>query len=150
MMGFICAQMPVELRKSGMPDSVLIPAPVNTAARSDASRRRRSRETSDARSMPGACRRGRRATRRGGSGRQPSRSAGLQPKEPGMDASLLAVSFDPNEKARAAVTAELGGSGEAVYLPPLDDAARREALRNAAALLSRNTGTELRDGEPAL
>ena len=67
-----------------------------------------------------------------------------------MDASLLAVSFEPNEKARAAVAAELGGCGEAVYLPPLDDAARREALRNATALLSRNTGTELRDGEPAL
>jgi phosphoglycerate dehydrogenase-like enzyme len=67
-----------------------------------------------------------------------------------MGASLLAVSFEPNEKARAAVAAELGGSGEAVYLPRLDDAARREALGNAAALLSRNTGTELRDGEPAL
>jgi phosphoglycerate dehydrogenase-like enzyme len=63
---------------------------------------------------------------------------------------LLAVTFDLDEKARAAVAAELDGKAEAVYLVGLDDAGRREALANATVLLARNTGTELRPGEPEL
>ena len=63
---------------------------------------------------------------------------------------LLVVTFDLDEKARAAVTAELAGKAEAVYLTGLDDAGRREALANATVLLARNTGTELRPGEPEL
>jgi phosphoglycerate dehydrogenase-like enzyme len=61
---------------------------------------------------------------------------------------LLAVTFDLDEKARATVAAELSGKAEVVYLTGLDDAGRREALANAAVLLARNTGTELRPGEP--
>jgi phosphoglycerate dehydrogenase-like enzyme len=67
-----------------------------------------------------------------------------------MDMPLLVVTFDPDEKARAAVAAELDGKAEAVYLAGLDDAGRREALANATVLLARNTGTELRAGEPEL
>ena len=67
-----------------------------------------------------------------------------------MGAPLLVVTFDPDEEGRSAVAAELGGSADAVYLPGLNDPLRREALRNAAALLARNTDTELRAGEPAL
>ena len=63
---------------------------------------------------------------------------------------LLAVTFDLDEKGRAAVAAELGGNAEAVYLHELDDASRRQALADATVLLARNTGTELRPGEPAL
>jgi len=67
-----------------------------------------------------------------------------------MDMPLLVVTFDPDEKARAAVAAELDGRAEALSLHGLDDAGRREALANATVLLARNTGTELRPGEPEL
>ena len=67
-----------------------------------------------------------------------------------MDMPLLVVTFDPDEKARAAVAAELDGKAAAVYLAGLDDAGRRDALTNATVLLARNTGTELRPGEPEL
>jgi hypothetical protein len=67
-MGFIRAQMPVGLRKSGMPDSVLMPAPVNTTARLDAWIRRPSAAMSRAPSMPGTCRHGPSATSRGSAG----------------------------------------------------------------------------------
>ena len=65
-MGVVRAQTPFGPRKSGMPDSVLIPAPVNTTARLDARRRRRSSATSDARSMRRACPHAPRATSRRG------------------------------------------------------------------------------------
>ena len=45
---------------------------------------------------------------------------------------------------------ELDGKAEAVSLHGLDDAGRREALASATVLLARNTGTELRPGEPEL
>jgi phosphoglycerate dehydrogenase-like enzyme len=67
-----------------------------------------------------------------------------------MDMPLLVVTFNPDEKARAAVAAELDGKAAAVYLAGLDDAGRRDALTNATVLLARNTGTELRPGEPEL
>src|SRR5215218_9438234 len=63
---------------------------------------------------------------------------------------LLVVTFDPDAKGRAAVAAELDGKAAAVYLAGLDDAGRRDALTNATVLLARNTGTELRPGEPEL
>ena len=63
---------------------------------------------------------------------------------------LLTVSFNLDVKGRAAVAAELGGYAEAVYLTGLDDRSRRGALANATVLLARNTGTELRPGEPGL
>jgi phosphoglycerate dehydrogenase-like enzyme len=67
-----------------------------------------------------------------------------------MGEPLLVVTFDPGEAGRAAVAAELGGSAGAVYLPDLDEPSRRGALADATVLLARNTGTELRPGEPAL
>jgi phosphoglycerate dehydrogenase-like enzyme len=66
-----------------------------------------------------------------------------------MGEPLLVVSFDPGEAGRRAVAAELGGSAGAVYLPDLDEPSRRGALADATVLLARNTGTELRPGEPA-
>ncbi|HYI83352.1 MAG TPA: 2-hydroxyacid dehydrogenase [Acetobacteraceae bacterium] len=63
---------------------------------------------------------------------------------------LLVVTFDLDEKARATVAAALDGKAEAVHLAGLDDAGRRGALANATVLLARNTGTELRPGEPEL
>lgn len=67
-----------------------------------------------------------------------------------MSAPVLAVTFDPGEAGRAAVAEELGSAAKAVYLPGLDEAARREALAGAAILLARNTAKELRPGEPDL
>lgn len=67
-----------------------------------------------------------------------------------MEVPKLVVSFDLDEKRRRAVAAELDGSAETVCLPQLGDAARRDALRRATALLARNTATELRAGEAAL
>ncbi len=63
---------------------------------------------------------------------------------------LLAVTFDLDAKGRAAAAAELGGEAKAVYLHGLDGASRRRALADATVLLARNTGTELRPGEPGL
>ena len=54
-----------------------------------------------------------------------------------------------DEKARAAVAAELAARPRP-SCTGLDDAGRREALANAAVLLARNTGKELRPGEPEL
>ena len=67
-----------------------------------------------------------------------------------MGMPLLVVLFDLDEAGRSAVSAELGGGSDAVYLPRLDETSRREALRNATAVLARNTGKELRGDEPAL
>ncbi|CAA9218364.1 MAG: D-3-phosphoglycerate dehydrogenase [uncultured Acetobacteraceae bacterium] len=67
-----------------------------------------------------------------------------------MGLPLLVVTFDLDEAGRSAVAAELGGGAEAVYLPRLDGVSRRDALRNATAVLARNTGKELRGDEPAL
>ncbi len=66
-----------------------------------------------------------------------------------MGAPRVVVTFDPGEAGRAAAAAELGGC-EVVYLPDLGEPSRRGALADATVLLARNTGTELRPGEPAL
>ena len=63
---------------------------------------------------------------------------------------LLVVTFALDDKARSVVVPELDGKAEAVSLHGLDDAGRREALASATVLLARNTGTELRPGEPEL
>jgi len=62
----------------------------------------------------------------------------------------VTVTFGLDERSRGIVRDALGGDAEAVYLDGLDDRARTAALRNATAVLARNTGTELRPHEPAL
>ena len=59
------------------------------------------------------------------------------------------VAFALKEAQRAIVTEALGGAGEVVFLPDLDDAGREAALRGAGAVLIWNT-KELKPHELAL
>ena len=60
----------------------------------------------------------------------------------------LAVTFEPGRSGRALIATLLGSEVTPVWLPDLDDRARAEALRNATVVLARDTGKELRPGEP--
>jgi phosphoglycerate dehydrogenase-like enzyme len=59
----------------------------------------------------------------------------------------LAVTFNVRPRERAVIADALGDAARAVYLADLDDAGRASALREAAAILARDTGTDLRSGE---
>ena len=62
----------------------------------------------------------------------------------------LLVTYDMDAARRAIVAEGLNGAVEAVYLADLHEAERAAALRNAGAVLARNTEKELQPGEPAL
>lgn len=62
----------------------------------------------------------------------------------------LVITYDLDPRGRAVVTEAIGDLAQPVWLADLDDQARASALRNATALLARNTGRELRPHEPAL
>ena len=63
----------------------------------------------------------------------------------------LVVTFPQEAKGRPFIADALQGAAEVVYLADIDDdQARASVLRNATALLSRNTAKELRPHEPAL
>ncbi|MFL5286737.1 MAG: 2-hydroxyacid dehydrogenase [Rhodopila sp.] len=62
---------------------------------------------------------------------------------------IVAVTFTLRLRERAVVADALGTAAKAVYLADLDDAARVETLRTAAAILAHDTGRELRPGEAA-
>ena len=59
----------------------------------------------------------------------------------------VAVTFDLRAPHRAVVTEALGDMARPAWLSELDDAGRASALREAAAILARDTGKDLRPGE---
>ncbi|HEY4043400.1 MAG TPA: 2-hydroxyacid dehydrogenase [Rhodopila sp.] len=59
----------------------------------------------------------------------------------------VVVTFALRPAERAVIADALGGAAQAVYLADLDETARTEALRDAAAILARDTGRDLRPGE---
>ena len=59
----------------------------------------------------------------------------------------IAVTFDVRPPERAAIADAAGDGVSVVYLTDLDDAGRLDALRDASALLARDTGKDLRPGE---
>ncbi|WP_428530544.1 2-hydroxyacid dehydrogenase [Rhodopila sp.] len=59
----------------------------------------------------------------------------------------VAVTFDLRAPHRAVVAEALGDMGRPAWLSELDDAGRVSALREAAAILARDTGKDLRPGE---
>ena len=59
----------------------------------------------------------------------------------------IAVTFDVRPPERAAIADAAGDDVAVVYLTDLDDAGRLDALRDASALLARDTGKDLRAGE---
>jgi glycerate dehydrogenase len=61
----------------------------------------------------------------------------------------LVVSFEADAKARGAIAEALDGAAATIYLRDVAADARGEVLESAGALLARNTGRELRPGEPA-
>lgn len=61
----------------------------------------------------------------------------------------VAVTFNVRPPERAALTDAIGGAAELVYLTGLDDAGRIGALRDATAILARDTGKDLRPNERA-
>ncbi len=62
----------------------------------------------------------------------------------------LAVTFEPGRSGRTLIATLLGSGVTPVWLPDLDEQARAAALRDATVMLARDTGKELRPGEPAL
>ena len=63
----------------------------------------------------------------------------------------LVVTFPQEAKGRPFITDALQGAADVVYLADIDDdQARASVLRNATALLARNTAKELRPHEPVL
>jgi phosphoglycerate dehydrogenase-like enzyme len=60
----------------------------------------------------------------------------------------VAVTFNLRPPERAVVADALGSSGRPVYLADLDDVGRISALRDAIAILARDTGKDLRPNEP--
>jgi glycerate dehydrogenase len=62
----------------------------------------------------------------------------------------VAVTFSLREHERAVVADALGSAATPVFLADLDDSSRADALRGATAILARNTGQDLKPGEPAL
>jgi phosphoglycerate dehydrogenase-like enzyme len=61
---------------------------------------------------------------------------------------LVTDTLRPNH--RATLEEALNGSNPILYLSDLDQSGREDALRNAVAILARNTGNELKPHEPAL
>ena len=59
----------------------------------------------------------------------------------------VVVTFDLRAAQRAAVADALGSAGHLTWLADLDDAGRAAALRDAAAILARDTGKDLRPNE---
>jgi phosphoglycerate dehydrogenase-like enzyme len=59
----------------------------------------------------------------------------------------LAVTFAVRPRERALITDAIGTAARVIYLVDLDDAGRTSALRDASAILARDTGKELRRGE---
>jgi hypothetical protein len=59
----------------------------------------------------------------------------------------LVVAFELSERRKSIVADGLAGASAIIYLAELDGAARAEALRNAGALLTHNTATDLRSSE---
>jgi phosphoglycerate dehydrogenase-like enzyme len=62
----------------------------------------------------------------------------------------LVVTFAPDAAERAVIAEAIRGAAEIVYLAELAEGERAAALRQAAVLLARHAGKELRAGEPAL
>jgi phosphoglycerate dehydrogenase-like enzyme len=61
----------------------------------------------------------------------------------------IAVTFNLRPPERAIVADALGTAAQPVFLSDLNDAGRAVALRDATAILARDTGKDLRPGEPA-
>lgn len=61
----------------------------------------------------------------------------------------VAVTFDLRPRERAVITDALGTVAHPAWLVDLDDAGRATALRDAAAILARDTGKDLRPNEAA-
>jgi phosphoglycerate dehydrogenase-like enzyme len=59
----------------------------------------------------------------------------------------VAVTFNVRAAERAVIADAMGDAAQPVYLTDLDDAGRTLALQNAAALLARDTGRDLRPNE---
>jgi phosphoglycerate dehydrogenase-like enzyme len=64
-----------------------------------------------------------------------------------MQVATLAVTFAGRPDERAVIADAIGSSAQVVYLTDLDDAGRVGALRDATAILARNTDSDLRPGE---
>lgn len=62
----------------------------------------------------------------------------------------VVVTYDFRPRERAVIADALGAAATPVFLADLSADARADALRRAAAVLARNTGTELQAGEPEL
>jgi phosphoglycerate dehydrogenase-like enzyme len=62
----------------------------------------------------------------------------------------VAVTFNLRPPERAIVADALGGAAQPIYLDDLDDAGRTAALRDAVAILARDTSKDLRPDEAAL
>ena len=62
---------------------------------------------------------------------------------------VVAVTFPVRPAERAVIAGALGDAGRAVYLADLDPAGRVAALREAGAVLARDTGRDLHPGEAA-
>jgi phosphoglycerate dehydrogenase-like enzyme len=68
----------------------------------------------------------------------------------GLNQPLLVIAFELSARRKTILADALAGAARVAYLTELDETARTEALRNAAALLTFNTAKELRPGEAAL
>jgi glycerate dehydrogenase len=67
-----------------------------------------------------------------------------------MAGATVAVTFEPGARGRSLIEARLGSAADPIWLAELDDQARAAALRAATAILTRDTGKELRPHEPDL
>jgi len=67
-----------------------------------------------------------------------------------MTSSSLVVTFRVNEQSRAVIADALDGVADTVFLTEVAPEARAEVLRNAGAVLARNTARDLRPEELAL
>jgi glycerate dehydrogenase len=59
----------------------------------------------------------------------------------------VVVTFKLRPPERAVIADAIGGAAQLVYLADLDDSGRTQALRDATAILARDTGKDLRPGE---
>jgi phosphoglycerate dehydrogenase-like enzyme len=59
----------------------------------------------------------------------------------------VVITFNVRAPERAVIADAVGDAARPVFLTDLDDAGRAAALRTAAAILARDTGTDLRSGE---
>jgi len=62
----------------------------------------------------------------------------------------VVVTFDFRERERAVVADALSGVADPVFISDLDPSGRAAALKEAVAVLARNTNQELQPGEPEL